>query len=320
MKKIIALLLAIIMLLSLAACGGGGSDTPNDGAAEGGEPVENNGPAEGGEPDAAQPPESNKPADETNSALPIVVLDNEYATFSIVDNKIDDFWGPTLTVFCENKTEDTSLTFSMDMVAVNGYMLDPLWATTVAAGKKTNSDVTFFSSDLEMTGITSLDEVEFQLNIYDSEDWSVENFVSDWFTVYPTGLSAAEVTAPARPSSANEQIICDNEDCTFIIVEDYVDDFWGYTISLYMNNKSDKNLYFTWDDVSVNGYMVDPYWGCTVSAGKQAVATATFSEDDFETNGITDVEEVEFKLRVRDDDDWFSDDLVTEVFTYYPAA
>ncbi len=36
-------------------------------------------------------------------------------------------------------------------------------------------------------------------------------------------------------------------------------------------------------------------------------------------NDIETVEEIEFKLRVHDDEDWFADDFVNEFFTFVPA-
>jgi hypothetical protein len=79
--------------------------------------------------------------------------------------------------------------FSLDDVSVNGYMVDPFWATEVAAGKKSNNDVTFSSEAFEEIGIETADEIAFTLNVYDAVDWSKE-YVEDSFAIYPTGLRA----------------------------------------------------------------------------------------------------------------------------------
>ena len=92
--------------------------------------------------------------------------------------------GYGVKVFLENKT-DKELMFSVDQVSVNGYMCDPLWATTVAAGKKANEQITFFKSDLEENNITKVEEITFTLNVYDNNDWTAEHLVTETFTIKP---------------------------------------------------------------------------------------------------------------------------------------
>lgn len=82
----------------------------------------------------------------------------------------DDFWGMGIKVRLENNTDKT-LMYSLDNVSVNGYMVNVLFATEVAPDKKDNTSITIFSSDLEENQITKIDEIEFELNIYDTNDW-----------------------------------------------------------------------------------------------------------------------------------------------------
>ena len=52
---------------------------------------------------------------------------------------------------------------------------------------------------------------------------------------------------------------------TFIIedVEDEVSEY--YTLNCYVSNNTGKNLLVSWDGVSVNGFMADPFWAASVS-------------------------------------------------------
>jgi hypothetical protein len=75
---------------------------------------------------------------------------------------------------------------------------------------------------------------------------------------------------------------------------------------------------FSWDDVSVNDFMIDPFWASTLVAGAKTVSTISFYESDLEENGITDISKIEFNLRVYDFDDFFAEDIVDAVFTYNP--
>ena len=75
---------------------------------------------------------------------------------------------------------------------------------------------------------------------------------------------------------------------------------------------------FSVSEVSVNGFMCDPFWAATVSAGKKANEQITFFASDFESNGIETVEEITFTLKVYDNGDWLADKFVEESFTVNP--
>lgn len=124
-----------------------------------------------------------------------------------------------------------------------------------------------------------------------------------------------ETTQETKEPEFQEEILVDNENCTFKITDIESDGDWGYTLKVYLENKTDKNLMFSWDDVSVNGFMCDPFWATSVQAGKKANSEISFSETDFEENGIENVENIEFKLSVYDDDNWDAAYLVDETFT-----
>lgn len=53
----------------------------------------------------------------------------------------------------------------------NGYMMTPLFSTSVYDGKKSIDDITIMSSDLEANGITSVDQVELKFHIYNAESY-----------------------------------------------------------------------------------------------------------------------------------------------------
>ena len=146
--------------------------------------------------------------------------------------------------------------------------------------------------------------------------------VDDVITVYPTGLSEADIVEPARPAKSSEYVVADNDDFTFIIVGEKDQEgsfsFGPGALQVYIKNKSDKKLYFEWDDVYVNGVEADPYFGCTLPAGQQAAYDMSFDVSNFEDNTFESYEKVEFTLKVRDDEDWESEDIMNENFVYEP--
>jgi hypothetical protein len=52
-------------------------------------------------------------------------------------------------------------------MSVNGFMMDPFFATNVYDGKKSIQEITLFSSELEENGIESIEEVELKFHVYD---------------------------------------------------------------------------------------------------------------------------------------------------------
>lgn len=89
-------------------------------------------------------------------------------------------------------------------------------------------------------------------------------------------------------------------------------------MGLYCLNKTDKTVMFSVDDASVNGFMADPFYATSVSAGKCAFSSMAWSDTTLEENGITEVEEIEVLFRAYDADDFMGEDFANEVITLNP--
>lgn len=145
-------------------------------------------------------------------------------------------------------------------------------------------------------------------------------------TTDPIGDTAANQSTEAPQQTQTESqtlefeelVLVDDENCIVKITAMDADSIWGYEMNVYLENKTDMELMFTVDDVSVNGFMCDPFWAASVAAGKKANEQIRFLADDFEQNGIETVTEITFTLRVYDNDDLLSDDIVSETFTVNP--
>ena len=90
----------------------------------------------------------------------------------IVGKTVDEnsFWGTAILLYCEN-TSGVNAGISVDDISVNGFMMSPLFSTTVYDGKKAIDDITIFSNDLEENGIESIDEVELKFHIYNADTY-----------------------------------------------------------------------------------------------------------------------------------------------------
>ena len=310
MKRLTSLLLSAFLLLSFTACGSTDSPVPTDATASATVPAEVITPTE------AEITEPSTPENLLGNDI-IQLVDNEQVAVHIVNIENNVHTGMQLRIQCENRT-DRALLFSWDMVSVCGFMYDPFWAEEVAAGKTANSTVYLDTYELEQMDVTSVDEISFTLRVVDSENWMEAPLVEEACTVYPTGRNADTLILPNRSATEDQVVLADNEDLRFVIEWADEEDSSAYTVYVYMENKTDRNLMYAWDLVSVNDVMIDPFWAMSVAAGKKACSEVTFYRSELESNGIAEVSDIEFTLLVSDYDDWEADYLLEETYTYQP--
>lgn len=319
MKRMLSILLVFSILLALSACGV--NPLASMDSASSAEPVsisETSAPESVEETPEPTPTPMVSVHESESSALDaieqdVVLVDDENCTMKLVSISPDNAWGYTWNVFMENKT-DKNLMFSLDKVSINGVMCDPFWATIVSAGKKSNEEISWMTEDFEQIGITDVTVVEFELSIYDDDDWNAPDLVNDTFTVYPLGEDAVQLME--YTPGPDDQVLFDNDDCTMIITGFDPDGLWGYTMNAYLVNKTDLTLSFFMDNVSVNDAMCDPFWGATVAPGKASYESISWSPDDFNLNSISTVEQIQMDLTVYDDDSM--DDILTDTFVVEP--
>jgi hypothetical protein len=250
----------------------------------------------------------------------IVLYDNEVGSFVILSYKMTIYDEIEIEYYIENKT-DMDLMFTWDDVNVNGYMIDPFFATVVAEEKRKYGIISISSWPIEDYGFDKIDEIEFNLRAYNENDWLDDDVIDETYAIYPTGLTKETVVYPDRLSTSKEVVIVDNNQVSFVILSSYIYDYGDLVIKYYIENKtSDTELMFTWNDVTVNNYMIDPYFADSIIAGKREYGTITFYGSDLELNSITDINSIEFELDIYDYNDWLADSIVKSTFTYNPLV
>lgn len=147
---------------------------------------------------------------------------------------------------------------------------------------------------------------------------SNESAVSDWGTVAAVDHTSAEGT-DASPS-AFQQVLVDREDLYFAIRDVKDDSALDYTWQVYVENRTDKNLMFSFERVAVNGVMCDPYWAEVIAAGKKGNCEIVWLRDSLDQRQITDVRKVEFTLNIYNDDIYTEAPLMHDSFTVYPLG
>lgn len=316
-RKIAVIVICVALTLALFACGGN-SGNSSDGSSNNNESSSS---SETAEPESEQ--ETNDDNEESANTVSNdaakdytqTIVDADGVKFEITGIDPDDFWGYTANVFLENTT-DKSLMFAMDGVSVNGVMSDPFWASEVASGKKSNESISWSSSSFEEAGIEAVTEIEFRLRVYDRDNLGADELVNEVFKIYPLGEENAMTVV--RTSSPDDVVLFENDDCKMTIIGVEEDGIFGYEVKTYLENKSDKTLHFGIDEGSINGFMADPYWGTSVMPGKVEYSDITWTKSTFEDNKIEEVESIEIRVQVRDQDNYSAESLVDDTFTIEP--
>ena len=144
-----------------------------------------------------------------------------------------------------------------------------------------------------------------------------ESAVSDWGTA---DAGTKNSSGEGGPAPAFSQVLVDNEDLYFAIKSVRDDSALGYEWKVYAENRTDRNLMFSFEKVSVNGVMCDPFWAEVINAGKKGNCEITWMRDTLENKQIGDVTQVDFTLNVYNDDDYTEAALMHDPFTVYPLG
>ena len=87
-------------------------------------------------PPEAETKEEEVEVEETEPEIaPLVLWDRSGIKITCFGLELDGFYGPELSVLIENNT-NKNIMISFNDVAINGYMLDPFWSTTITSGNK----------------------------------------------------------------------------------------------------------------------------------------------------------------------------------------
>ncbi|MBR7008705.1 MAG: hypothetical protein IKH90_08780 [Ruminococcus sp.] len=108
------------------------------------------------------------------------------------------------------------------------------------------------------------------------------------------------------PTGSNKVIYSDSKVKVSFVEFDSIGKYSGPRIKLLVENKSGKTLLIQSRSESVNGFMVDTICSFTVSPGNKAYDYITITKSSLEKNNmsVSDINKIEFKLCIVDDDHW----------------
>ena len=225
-----------------------------------------------------------------------VLVDQDGIKITATEYVTDDIWGDGIKLMVEN-TSDNDYTVGCDALIVNDYMITDLFSADVAAGKKSNEVMYLSSSELKAAGIDVVGKVEMYFHAYDS------NWDSLFQNVYSEIETSQYSNMDTSPNDEGTELYNENG---VRIVGKTVDEnsFWGTAILLYVENTSGQNVGISVDNMSINGFMMSPFFSTTVYDGKKAIDDITVFSSDLEENGIESIDEVELKFHIYNADSY----------------
>lgn len=225
-----------------------------------------------------------------------VLIDKDGIKITAKEYVSDSIWGDGIKLLIENSSAK-DYTVGCDALIVNDYMITDLFASEIAAGKNANETMYLSSTELKAAGIDSVGKVEMYFHAYDSDfDYLFQN---EYTEIQTSEFANMDTT----PNDAGTELYNENG---IKIVGKTVDEnsFWGTAILLYIENTSGKNVGISVDDMSINGFMMSPFFSTTVYDGKKAIDDITVFSSDLEENGIESIDEVELKFHIYDADSY----------------
>lgn len=215
----------------------------------------------------------------------IVVTAKEYVT--------DRIWGDGIKLLIENNS-DKGVTVGCNALIVNNYMISDLFVSGVAAGKKANEIMYLSNTELEAAGIESVGQIEAYFHVYDSDTYETL-FDTECVTIqtseYENMDTVADDTGVELYNEGGIRIVGKTVD---------ENSFWGTAILLYCENNSGKNIGISVEEMSINGFMMNPLFTTTVYDGKMALEDITIFSEDLVANGIETIEDIELRFHIYD--------------------
>lgn len=241
------------------------------------------------------------------------LLDSEQLRVTATDITESDPEGCVVTLEMENRT-DLSLVAEINSASVDGCMINPGVSESIAPKQIITTQVAFPKANLDGYGITATTQIEMNCYVYD-EDTFEEVSINEDFVLYPRGKEVARYQK--RKAKDTDVVLMDNDQCKIILTASNPDSFWGYDLSVFVLNKTDKALVFTTQEAFLNQVACDPFWTHTIPAGKCSNTTMYWFENNLKSAGIDKVEEISLMLSVADLSNW-QEAVATETVTIKP--
>lgn len=218
------------------------------------------------------------------------------------------YMGQEVKLLVENDSAKT-LIITSDAVSVNGYMM-PIssFYVEIAAGKKANESLHLLSSELEKSGIDTVAQIQFYIEVRDADDWQ-STARSDLLTLSTSAApyeQAVDDSGDVLYDAGGIRVVCKG------LKQDVI---WDGTVVFFMENNAGREVYIYAENVSVNGFMQTASLWSTLRSGTKIIdGMSMINLSDIHIESIDQIKNIEFNLRIVDADT-FEEIATTDVLT-----
>lgn len=261
-----------------------------------------------------------------------VLIDNELCRIQAVSLEKREYYY-VLHLSVENRT-GKALKFYVGDVYVNRVECCD-WDCEVPAGATIEEEITLYNVEkyAGVTDLSDITEVCMPLEIYDEREAWWDIFEASWEGYWPEPIfrqtiyyypQGEESYVPfAYEHQPNDIVVVDNNELTLSIIGDVYNADGGYEIKLFLENHTDKRVWYEIEELSLNGFLWQSFyeWECDLYPETGTYGTIEYFDywmDETEGDTIT---EISFSLSAKslDYDYWYSDVFTVDLQGEEPA-
>lgn len=282
MKRIILIFTAFCILL-LSACAS--SDVPL-----------NNEPRETEAAESAETEEKKEvfKIDDGATIEKQVLLDRQGIRITALSLDYSGFFGPQIVALVENGSSH-NITVQSRNASVNGAMVESNFTLDIPAGESREDTVRFSESDLEIYGITVVNELEFGILISDSQNWE-------------TVVSAEQIRVVTSAEPVETELLADYSEEVYnrggiricAKKEKQALSPLGVKIFFGIENNTERSLKVQTRQVAVDGTALSSAFSSQLLPQKTSVGELSFSEWELSSLNVEGAKQVSFRFVITD--------------------
>lgn len=232
-----------------------------------------------------------------------VLVDTDEFLMKIKGYKADAFGFSVIFNF-ENKT-DRQILIRTFKCLVNRCVMNPDWEFSLEAKESIDSALTCSALELEKHGITVADELILEPVAFYADSYDLVTEEGKRFTLYPTGKKNVDIQFEDRIPAENETVVIDDENMLFVIQGAEEDFLKGYAVNYYFENRTDKYLFISFIETSINNKKVSYQYFPSMLPGTRGYMKGCFSFTALEEAGINidEVNIIKGTVKVQDTED-----------------
>ena len=292
MRRILWLFLALAML-SLCACG-----APADN--QGGVPSETEAPPPGG--GAATSPQGEEPE------VQILIYDADDVRVYYLGYADEPIYGPQVKLYVENDKDIEVSVYARDFSA-NGIMFSAGSDTRVPAGGTARDSIYIVDTDFETSGITSVEKVEFSLDVMNAKEKYRNNSGVISIDIKDPGSSGTQPgAAPDGSESEIKKLIYETEEINIYYTGFGFSPAGDLQVDFWIENNTSHIIEVSVNNFSLNGVDVLPPMNERVATNKASKGELFVVKPELDRIGAAGSYQLKFKFKIS-----FTDERRTDV-------